>query len=170
MLFSTAQFGIFFIVYFILHMLTPFSWRITLIIAGSTVFYGWWMPKHVWVPFAIAVIGYAGVAWIEAGSADRERRRRLIAVVTAIFLPLAIFKYFDFLYVSFAGPISGESQGILNLALPLGLSFITFTVTAYVVDVARGIYPRERDFPRFLGYVLFFPHLNAGPILRPQEL
>src|SRR5437016_7777551 len=58
----------------------------------------------------------------------------------------------------------------LKVALPLAISFVTFTLTAYVVDVYRGRYPAERRLAIVLGYVLFFPHLIAGPILRPNEL
>src|SRR6185437_9531767 len=54
--------------------------------------------------------------------------------------------------------------------LPLGISFVTFTLTAYVVDVYRGRFRVERNLVKMRGYVLFFPHLIAGPILRPHEL
>jgi alginate O-acetyltransferase complex protein AlgI len=59
---------------------------------------------------------------------------------------------------------------ISRIALPLGISFITFSVTAYIVDVYRGRYPAETSLSVLLGYVLFFPHLVAGPILRPNGL
>jgi alginate O-acetyltransferase complex protein AlgI len=59
---------------------------------------------------------------------------------------------------------------LVTLGLPLGISFVTFTLIAYVVDVSTGTYPM-RPSPRWLlGYTLFFPHLIAGPILRPHEL
>ena len=57
-----------------------------------------------------------------------------------------------------------------RFALPLGISFMTFTITAYVVDTYRSQYPVEKKLQRLLAYVLFFPHLIAGPILRPNEL
>lgn len=170
MLFSTAQFGIFFLVYLSLHLTLPFSWRLPLIIVGSTIFYGWWKPSYVWLPFALTLVAYVGVNWIEQTLDAKARRRRLITVVAALFGPLLCFKYLDFLYVNFVGSITGNPHKLIDLSLPLGISFVTFTLTAYIVDVWRQHYPAERNFFRLLGYVLFFPHLIAGPILRPHEL
>ena len=170
MLFSTPQFGIFFLVYLILHVTLPYSWRLPLIIAGSTFFYGWWKPAYVWLPFALTLIAYVGVSWIEQTVEEKNRRRRLAMVIAALFGPLVFFKYLDFLYVSLTGSITGDSRKLMDLTLPLGISFVTFTLTAYIVDVWRRIYPQEKNFFRLLGYVLFFPHLIAGPILRPHEL
>ena len=59
MLFSTVQFGIFFTIYFIFHLLIPYSWRIWMIIVGSAVFYGWWKPAYTWLPFALTFIAGA---------------------------------------------------------------------------------------------------------------
>ena len=58
----------------------------------------------------------------------------------------------------------------MNFALPLGISFVTFTLIAYLVDVSTGKYPAPASPRWLLGYTLFFPHLIAGPILRPHEL
>jgi alginate O-acetyltransferase complex protein AlgI len=170
MLFSTPQFGIFFLVYLVLHVTLPYSWRLPLIIAGSTFFYGWWKPAYVWLPFALTLVAFIGVHWIEQTDDANSRRRRLITVIATLFGPLLFFKYLDFLYASFLGSITGDSGKLMNLTLPLGISFVTFTLTAYIVDVWRRIYPAEKNFFRLLGYVLFFPHLIAGPSLRPHEL
>jgi alginate O-acetyltransferase complex protein AlgI len=76
----------------------------------------------------------------------------------------------DFIYVDVLGPLFGFREKILDLPLPLGVSFITFTLTAFVVDIYRGRFPPVRSPTTTLAYVLFFPHLIAGPILRPVEL
>jgi alginate O-acetyltransferase complex protein AlgI len=70
-------------------------------------------------------------------------------------------------------PVFGSRIGdlsALKIALPLGISFITFTLAAYVVDMYRGKFRKDTSLTYLLGYVLFFPHLIAGPILRPNEL
>ena len=80
------------------------------------------------------------------------------------------FKYTDFFYRDVLGPMFGVHDKILDLPLPLGVSFVTFTLTAYVVDIYRGKFAGQVSPTTLTGYVLFFPHLIAGPILRPIEL
>jgi alginate O-acetyltransferase complex protein AlgI len=107
--------------------------------------------------------------------APLSRGARLACVLVALCAPLFIVKYSHFLAEDVFKPIPGlgavlGDTSFLKFGLPLGISFVTFTLIAYVVDVYRGRYPIERRLPRMLGYVLFFPHLIAGPILRPNEL
>ena len=75
-----------------------------------------------------------------------------------------------FLYNEVFASVVGWSQLDLNLMMPLGISFMTFTVISYVVDVYQKRFPASKLFPHVLGYVLFFPHLIAGPIQRPHQL
>jgi alginate O-acetyltransferase complex protein AlgI len=170
MLFSSSTFFAFFAVYFAFHLITPRRARILLIIVGSTIFYAWWKVSYVWLPYLLMAIAYLGVMWIEAAAEERVRKRRLFATIVLLFLPLVFFKYTDFLYVDVIGPLFGIHSKIVDLPLPLGVSFVTFTLTAYVVDIYKGTF-QDRVSPTTLtGYVLFFPHLIAGPILRPLEL
>jgi D-alanyl-lipoteichoic acid acyltransferase DltB (MBOAT superfamily) len=92
------------------------------------------------------------------------------ATIVLLFMPLVIFKYTDFFYSDVLGPVFGWHGKVLDAALPLGVSFVTFTLTAYVVDIYRGKFPAKNRASTVLAYVLFFPHLIAGPILRPHEL
>src|SRR5204862_1428904 len=86
------------------------------------------------------------------------------------FVPLLVFKYTDFIYRDVLGPAFGWQGTLLNISLPLGVSFVTFTLTAYVVDIYKGRFTAQHKPSTVLAYVLFFPHLIAGPILRPDEL
>jgi alginate O-acetyltransferase complex protein AlgI len=115
-------------------------------------------------------IAYAGVLWIEATTEERARKWRLFITIVTLFVPLVFFKYTDFLYRDVLGPLFGFHDKILDLPLPLGVSFVTFTLTAYVVDIFRGTFAGRVSPTTLTGYVLFFPHLIAGPILRPIEL
>src|SRR5205085_386130 len=98
------------------------------------------------------------------------RRMRLAISVAALLLPLLIFKYTNFVWNDVIGAVFAvDNRRLITVGLPLGISFVTFTLIAYLVDVARGRYPAPAA--RWLiGYTLFFPHLIAGPILRPHEL
>ena len=94
----------------------------------------------------------------------------MFVTIVTLFVPLVFFKYTDFLYRDVVGPLFGIHDKILDLPLPLGVSFVTFTLTAYVVDIYRGTFQDRVSATTLTGYVLFFPHLIAGPILRPIEL
>ncbi len=173
MLFSEPVFFAFFAIYFLLHCLISPRWRIYLIIVGSTVFYAWWRIEYVFLPYVLAVIAWAGSRFIEKAATDGDRRLRLKLVLVALFTPLVLSKYSFFIANEILKPMLGAPSGdlsVLKIALPLGISFITFTLTAYVVDVYRGRFRKDTSLTYLLGYVLFFPHLIAGPILRPNEL
>jgi alginate O-acetyltransferase complex protein AlgI len=174
-LFSEPTFFFFFIVYLSLHFLVPQRWRIYLIIVGSTVYYAWWRVDYVWLPYLLTLIAWFGVLWFDGARDLDQRKRRMALTIVALFTPLALVKYSYFvahdvvtLFPGIASEVGNAS--LFQVALPLGISFITFTLTAYVVDVYRGNYVAEGRLPQLLGYVLFFPHLIAGPILRPNEL
>jgi alginate O-acetyltransferase complex protein AlgI len=170
MIFSTPVFFVFFAIYFGLHFLVPRHYRLGLIIAGSTVFYAWWKLEYLWIPFVLMVIAYLSGRWI-AGTTDETARWRHTALAIALLLlPLAIFKYTDFVYRDVFGPFFGIHGGLLNVPLPLGISFISFTLVAYLVDVHREAFSSKHRPKTVLAYVLYFPHLIAGPILRPYEL
>lgn len=174
MLFSSPTFIIFFVCYLALHCLTPQRFRIYTLIAGSAVFYGYWNWAYTGLPFALALLTFAATCWT-LSAAPEARKRRLGISVVVVLLPLLFFKYTNFIWnevigrlASVVGITTGEK--ILSLGLPLGISFVTFTLIAYLVDVSTGKYPQPPGPRWLLGYTLFFPHLIAGPILRPHEL
>jgi alginate O-acetyltransferase complex protein AlgI len=169
MLFSSPSFFVFFALYFCFHLITPKQYRVYLIICGSTIFYAWWKVAYVWLPYLLMAIAYCGVLWITRAAEPKARKLRMLATIVVLFTPLALFKYTDFFYGSVVEPFSASTGKLLDLPLPLGVSFVTFTLTAYIVDVYRGKAAQSRP-ATVLAYVLFFPHLIAGPILRPAEL
>ena len=169
MLFSSPAFFIFFVIYFACHLIIPRAYRVYLIIVGSTIFYAWWKVEYVWIPYLLMAIAFCGAAALSRAKGS-ARVALAAATIVLLFLPLAVFKYADFLYSDVLGPLFGWHGKVLNLALPLGVSFVTFTLTAYVVDIYRGKFPAHNRPSTVLAYVLFFPHLIAGPILRPDEL
>jgi len=170
MLFSSPAFFVFFGLYFLLHLLLPLRYRLALIIFGSAVFYGYWNPWYVWIPFAFIFIAYQGATWMMRVPEGAPRRRRMVAVIAIVLAPLLLVKYTGFVYNDVLGPLLAFGGRIDAWPLPLGISFITFTLIAYVADVYTGRYQLERNPAMLSGLVLFFPHLIAGPILRPAEL
>lgn len=167
MLFSSPVFFLFFAVYFLVHVCTPLRWRNFLIIAGSTVFYAWWKLDYIWLPYLLMTIAFVGARWSDNAATQPSRKRRLIISIIVLFLPLLLFKYTDFI----ARDVLGIAEHkLVDISLPLGVSFLTFTLTAYMVDIYRRQFPSNQKYSTVLAYTLFFPHLIAGPILRPAEL
>lgn len=170
MLFSSPVFFLFFSLYFALHVAIPPRQRIYLIIIGGLIFYSYWFPGYFWIPPLYLATAFPGALWIDRAETARSRKWRLAAVVVALLLPLAVFKYTNFFYRDVLGLVLPAQNRVVDLPLPLGVSFITFTLIAYIVDVYRGVFPVERRPAYLAGHLIFFPHLIAGPILRPHEL
>jgi alginate O-acetyltransferase complex protein AlgI len=169
-LFSSPPFFIFFLAYLCLHLIVPARYRVYLIIGGSTIFYAWWRIEYTWLPYVLMATAYWGVRWMERTSEGHERKRRAMAVIVVLFVPLLVFKYTNFVYRDVLGPLFGWHDGLIDLPLPLGVSFVTFTLAAFIVDIYKRRFPEVPHASIVLAYVLFFPHLIAGPILRPHEL
>jgi D-alanyl-lipoteichoic acid acyltransferase DltB (MBOAT superfamily) len=100
---------------------------------------------------------------------EEARKRRLVCTIVLLFVPLVIFKYADFLYNEVLGAFLPFTSKIIDEPLPLGISFVTFTLIAYVVDTVTGRFRLDHSKRDVYAYTLFFPHLIAGPILRPRE-
>ena len=150
------------VVFFVLGR-RPFAAQVWLTIA-SLFFYGWWNPWHL--PLILGSVAFNfGIARLLQARATRSVLALGIAANLAV---LGVFKYADF-FLANAGHFSGDVPALLHLALPLGISFFTFTQIAYLVDVYR----RKAQEPVLANYALFvtfFPHLLAGPILHHSEM
>ena len=170
MRFNSLEYVLFLAAYLVLVRIVPARANTLLIIAASLVFYAWWDPLLAWVPLVLCSMAYLGVHWQSVAATPTAQRARMLTVVATLFVPLAIFKYEDFFYNDIVAPVLDAPIHDLRWVLPLGISFITFTMVAYVVDVYRGKFPREASFPRLLAFTLYFPQLIAGPILRPAQL
>lgn len=135
---------------------------------ASLVFYGWWSPKYVWLLLFSILLNYS-LSYLIGHAVTRTRAKSfLIFAIAANLALLGFFKYANF----FIGSINEISEGALpfvNIILPLGISFFTFTQIAYLVDVHRGIV-REYNFNHYLLFVTYFPHLIAGPVLHHAQM
>ncbi|MCR6712656.1 MAG: hypothetical protein NVV57_08135 [Demequina sp.] len=141
--------------------LFPARWRAVPLLAASAVFYAWGEPVLVLLVAATAVVTYAWGAWM--ARAVRGRRAVLAGGIAVVLVPLVYLKYSTFI----AGVLGfDEWARDTTLVLPIGVSFYTFMAVGYLIDVYRR---REDRAPRlldFAAYLMMFPHLVAGPIVR----
>ena len=140
-------------------------WAVRWLVVASLFFYGWWNPAHLPL-IAGSIVGNFWIARRIQHSA--HRRGWLVAGVAANLALLGIFKYADFLLRTLA-QVGAMPLVQLDLALPLGISFFTFTQIAFLVDVSRDK-AREPSFDNYALFVTFFPHLLAGPIIHHSEM
>lgn len=164
MLFSSPAFFVFFAAYVLAHRMVPARFRLSLVILGSALFYSYWNPWYGWLPFALAGLAYGAGLWVAHDGPGRGMR--LGVSLAAIFAPLLVFKYTNFI----ATNLAGHEVKLIEVGLPLGISFVTFSMTAYVVDIHRRRFGALHRPGPLVAYTLFFPHLIAGPILRPADL
>lgn len=175
MLFPTATFAIFFLVVLPLSWLAMprvHRWR-PFIIGASYVFYGWWDWRFVFLLAGCTVWNQLLAVRIHSSSVPSQRKALLWLALAGNLGLLGYFKYYDFFVTSGDGLLSlvGVSMplGVQSIVLPVGISFYTFMAISYVVDTYRGeIVPTTLE--KFAAYLSFFPHLVAGPIVRPGEL
>jgi alginate O-acetyltransferase complex protein AlgI len=173
-LFNTFQFLFFFIVVWVLFLLTRGTARKIILLLASYYFYMCWSTRYIFVIWAITLIDY--VAGLQIEKAELPARRRLylgISLFCNLGL-LVIFKYFNFLTGSLrsATHLFGlrYDPPLLAIILPVGLSFHTFQAMSYTIEVYRRRVPAEKNLLEYALYVAFFPQMVAGPIERPYEL
>ena len=175
MLFNSIEFAIFLPVVFMLYWLVfrkSLRGQNLFIVAVSYLFYGWWDWRFL---FLIAFTSFC--SWGSGLLIERFRHQPTAKAVHIlnIVLNLAIlgvFKYYDFFVTSFAKVfLQGQTDGLLlNVVLPVGISFYTFQALSYSIDVYREKLEPTHDIVQFFAFVSFFPQLVAGPIERATNL
>ena len=170
MVFTSIYYFLFFISYFLFFNFIKSGYRLHLVVVGSLIFYGWGNPAMIFVPVILSAIAFWGGRWVVGMEEGLVVRNRLLGLVVLLLIPLTYFKYKHFLYNEIIVPIVGASTVSFGVALPLGISFMTFTIVSYVVDVYKKRFPPAQSFFHIFAYVLYFPRLIAGPITRPSEL
>lgn len=170
MLFSSISFLYYFLpAVLVVYFAVPRGLKNGVLLLASLVFYGWGEPKYVLLMAAAILAFYLyGLAIGRIKSRRGQKGWLTAAVVTGILL-LTVFKYADFFIGSFAA-VTGLSLPLLNLALPIGISFYTFQCMSYVVDVYRGDARPQKNLIHFGAYVALFPQLIAGPIVRYVDI
>ncbi len=176
MLFNTLSYAWFFIVVFIASwaLMRLRSLRLVFLLAASYFFYAQWSWYFLPLIFVSSTIDYWLGARIAMCEDARKRKLWLIGTVVVNLGFLAIFKYWNFgidTIQAATGALGWSVPPIyLRLGLPIGISFFTFESMSYVIDVYRGTTKPCDSYLKYLLFVAFFPHLVAGPIVRPRDL
>jgi D-alanyl-lipoteichoic acid acyltransferase DltB (MBOAT superfamily) len=154
----------------VLFFLPRGRWRLLASILVGFGFYACLNPAYWYALIVVASLAYAGGIGVSLSSRQREVLFTLVILLTS--LPLLIFKYASTAYGLL--PPGGETAArwsiFANLILPIGISFYTFLAVGYLIDVFVGNVAAERDPLRFGAFMMFFPHLTAGPIERTRHL
>ncbi len=166
MLFSGIPFLFYFLpVVLIIYFLSPKFLKNAVLLAASLIFYGWGEPKYVFLMIASILLGFfLGMAIDKSKTKKMKRLWLSLSVISSIIL-LGFFKYADFFIYNF-NAVTGLSLSFLKIALPIGISFYTFQILSYTIDVYRGNVPYQKNIINFATYVALFPQLIAGPIVR----
>ncbi|MBS6447918.1 MAG: MBOAT family protein [Clostridiales bacterium] len=170
MLFSSIPFLYYFLpCVLILYFVVPKCLKNTVLLLSSLVFYAWGEPKYVLLMAVSITLGYVFGLLIEIWRGTKLSKLFLIlSIVTSLGL-LGYFKYADFFIANF-NAATGLSVPLLKIALPIGISFYTFQILSYTVDVYRGEVKAQRNYISLAVYVALFPQLIAGPIVRYSDI
>ncbi len=167
MVFSSVVFLFYFLapvlaVYFI----APKRFRNRILFVASLIFYAWGEPKYVLLMLFSAVFNY--LSGLAINAAKNKKAALAVNVIVNIGI-LAYFKYTNFM-LSSIGSLLHISMPVMNIILPIGISFYTFQALSYTIDVYRGNTEVQRSFVSFGLYLSLFPQLIAGPIVRYDDV
>ncbi len=170
MVFSSLEFLLVFIPFFlIVYFVAADSMKNYILLLASLVFYAYGEPSYLLLMIGSILINYI-LARIMIYKGRLFARKALVTALIFDFGMLFLFKYYDFFVTNLNGVLGYARIPNLNVTLPLGISFYTFQMTSYMIDVYKGVYTVERDWVKFATYVSMFPQLIAGPIVNYSEV
>src|SRR5207302_2129096 len=169
MLFNSFQYWIFFLIVAVLFYSTPFRFGKILLVLASYVFYMWWDPRFIVLILTSTIVDYFLGILLEKTSGRRKKLLLIVSLVVNLGI-LGFFKYYDFFASSLASLVHvSESSVVLQIILPVGVSFYTFASLSYTIDVYWGKMKAVSNFVDYALCIAFFPHLIAGPIIRARQ-
>ena len=169
MVFSGIPFLYYFLPWMLLaYFIAPKSLKNAVLLLASLIFYGWGEPKYLIFMVLAILQGYFFGLLIEKHRNTGRSRLYLAASVVLSLGLLCYCKYADFFIANF-NAVTGLSLPLLNIALPIGISFYTFQIISYTVDVYRGM-AAQRNLVDLAAYIAMFPQLIAGPIVRYSDI
>ena len=171
MLFNSFEFLLFFLpatiaAYYVCRRAGWLRASVATLAAASLFFYAWWDWRNLPLLLVSVVFNFWMGRWI--AQAENHRGPLLAAAVAGNLLALGFFKYWNFIVANVAAA-TGAALPVSAIALPLGISFFTFTQIAFLVDTSRGL-AREYRLLEYVLFVSYFPHLIAGPIIHHKQL
>lgn len=166
MLFTSISFLYYFLpTIIILYFITPKKYRNYILLIFSIIFYMYGEPKYVILMLVEILVAYFGALLI-----DKYKSKEIFLITIIIHIGLlCVFKYTD-LFIGTINSIFKTNISFLNIALPIGISFYTFQILSYVIDVYRGKVKVQKNILKLATYVSLFPQLIAGPIVRYETI
>lgn len=168
MLFSSIPFLYYFLpAALLLYAAVPAGMKNAALLLASLIFYAWGEPRLVLLMLLTVFCGY--ICGILTERYPRRKKLFMALVLMTCLGMLGYFKYADFFIANF-NAVTGLSLPLLRVALPVGISFYTFQILSYNIDVYRGSVAAQRNFIDLAAYIAFFPQLIAGPIVRYSHI
>ncbi|MCD7763467.1 MAG: MBOAT family protein [Lachnospiraceae bacterium] len=150
------------------YYLMPRPLRNLVLFLFSMIFYAWGEPVYIFLMIVSILVSYIGGIAVDAmkrAGRPKAAKNALILSLAASLSLLAFFKYADFA-IGTVNTLTGAGLSLLNLALPIGISFYTFQTMSYTIDIYRGDARVQKNLISYGAYVVMFPQLIAGPIVR----
>ena len=176
MLFNSFEFFIFFVIVFFIYYISynNLKFQNSLLLISSYVFYGWWDWRFLSLILISSISDYTLGLLIDENDNKKQRKRLLVLSLLINLGILGFFKYYNFFTESFTYFISHfgfeTNPFLLDIVLPVGISFYTFQTMSYTIDIYRGKMKSNKNLLEFMTFVSFFPQLVAGPIERASHL
>jgi len=174
MLFNSFIFWIFFLVVIVVYKRIGHTAQNRLLLVASYFFYGFWDYRFLSLIFLSTVVDFFAAQYIAASDSASRKKHWLYVSIAFNLGMLGFFKYWNFFIDEFSDLLIllgfNSSLPVLNVVLPVGISFYTFQTMSYTIDVYRGVTKPTNRFLDFALYVSFFPQLVAGPIERSSHL
>ncbi len=174
MVFSSIVFLLYFLpVFLLVYFAVDQKYKNAVILIGSIYFYSWGAPRFIFVILLTTLIDFYLVGWMDRSKSETRRKAILLFSVSMNLGLLVYFKYSDFFIDNFNVLLTAlGAKNILwvKLVLPIGISFYTFETITYVVDVYRRVHKPLEKFWDYQLYIILFPKLIAGPIIRYHEI
>ena len=170
MLFSSVEFLYYFLpIVIATYFIVPQKFKNLILLISSLFFYFWGEPVYTLLMFAMALSGYLHGLLIDKFKGTYKAKIALISSIVVGIGGLGFFKYSNF-FIENINNFFDSTMSTLALALPIGISFYTFQILSYTIDLYRGKYEVQKNFIDFFTYVALFPQLIAGPIVRYSDI
>lgn len=174
MVFNSLSFAIFCPIVFALYWFTKDKYKWIILFVASYYFYMSWNVKYVFLILLTTVVSYVCALLIDKTEDKKRKKRYMVAALIICLGTLFVFKYFNFALDNINKICSIFAIQLpvtmINVVLPVGISFYTFQTLSYVIDVYRGDVKAEKHFGKYATFISFFPQLVAGPIERTSNL
>lgn len=173
MTFDSLIFGLFLLASFFIYYIIPSKARWVFLLCLSIAFYGSYNLYYIPLLIGTSLITYGGGIFVEKNEGPKKKVYLVLSILIPI-LCLCFFKYFNFFSTNINEILrlwdNDSKPLILNIALPIGISFYSFQTVGYLIDIYRGDIKAERHLGKYLTFICFFPQITAGPIARGKDL